>query len=254
MSQITESIFDGETHVVPLAEVMFIQKYKRMTAGHPFPDIEPRIGVFLKSSDSPLPTLHLYGDEMEAFTRDWCRYRYELEKATLAPVIELACEPSTHSLEDDFDHFVAYMGYGDLPPYTLNAIKTGYEHGSARTSPAPWSTHGALDVLAERGRQVEREHCDSARDDQYKNYELVHAAVAYAGWTEAYPLEGHPPPQWPSSWSPKHWKPKDRRRDLVRAAALLIAEIDRIDRSPETKSGNQSPEALPIQDFTGSMG
>ena len=29
------------------------------------------------------------------------------------------------------------------------------------------------------------------------------------------------------------WKPKDRRRDLVRAGALIVAEIERIDRAKE---------------------
>ena len=38
------------------------------------------------------------------------------------------------------------------------------------------------------------------------------------------------PYDWPASWSTDWWKPKTPRRDLVRAAALLIAEIERIDR------------------------
>ena len=33
---------------------------------------------------------------------------------------------------------------------------------------------------------------------------------------------------WP--WDRQWWKPKSRRRNLVRAAALLIAAIERIDR------------------------
>jgi hypothetical protein len=33
---------------------------------------------------------------------------------------------------------------------------------------------------------------------------------------------------WP--WEDKWWKPKDRRRDLVRAGALIVAEIERLDR------------------------
>lgn len=34
---------------------------------------------------------------------------------------------------------------------------------------------------------------------------------------------------WP--WDQSWFKPKDRRRDLVRAGALIVAEIDRLDRS-----------------------
>jgi hypothetical protein len=36
------------------------------------------------------------------------------------------------------------------------------------------------------------------------------------------------PALWP--WGAHWWKPKTGRRDLVRAAALLVAEIERLDR------------------------
>lgn len=44
---------------------------------------------------------------------------------------------------------------------------------------------------------------------------------------------------WGSSW----WKPKDPRRDLVRAGALILAEIERIDRA--------SPPSSPVERRTG---
>jgi len=34
---------------------------------------------------------------------------------------------------------------------------------------------------------------------------------------------------WP--WGKEWWKPSDRRRDLVKAGALIAAEIDRLDRA-----------------------
>lgn len=40
---------------------------------------------------------------------------------------------------------------------------------------------------------------------------------------------------WPLSWAKSWLKPKDRRRDLIRAAALIIAEIERLDRAALTK-------------------
>jgi hypothetical protein len=40
---------------------------------------------------------------------------------------------------------------------------------------------------------------------------------------------------WP--WDRKWWKPKDRRRDLVRAGALILAEIERLDRAAAKTSG-----------------
>lgn len=39
------------------------------------------------------------------------------------------------------------------------------------------------------------------------------------------------PPMWPRAWDLERWKPKDRRRDLIRAAALIVAEIERLDRA-----------------------
>lgn len=41
---------------------------------------------------------------------------------------------------------------------------------------------------------------------------------------------------WP--WDREWWKPKDRRRNLVRAAALLIAEIERLDRAEDKEAAH----------------
>lgn len=83
------------------------------------------------------------------------------------------------------------------------------------------SFRAVFDVTRERMRQVMVEGFTATRDDGYTNNELPRAAVAYAG----YPSDHWPWP-WPLSW----WKPTTRRRDLVKAAALLIAEIERLDR------------------------
>lgn len=108
-------------------------------------------------------------------------------------------------------------------------------------------TKAALDVLGERNRQIEQEHYSIEHDDSYQNNELPRAAASYVnnvvsrGWVfnsaygpKAYQSE-EVPDFWP--WSDEHWKPKNPRRDLVKAAALIIAEIDRMDRS---SAGEQS--------------
>lgn len=88
-----------------------------------------------------------------------------------------------------------------------------------------------VDVLRERKRQIEAEGFDTYHDDEHFGGDLAAAAGCYAIFSgEEYP-PGHPPEYWPSQWALHWWKPKDRRRDLVRAAALLIAEIERLDRS-----------------------
>jgi len=84
------------------------------------------------------------------------------------------------------------------------------------------------DVLAERRRQQDSEGWTEDHDDQHASGEMAAAAGCYALYTEAYPNKGEPPPDWP--WDIKWWRPINYRRDLVRSAALLIAEIERLDR------------------------
>ncbi len=100
------------------------------------------------------------------------------------------------------------------------------------------------DVLAERRRQVEAEGWTPAHDDAHDRQELAAAAACYAHpspsmtkfRTEGYggALHDYPrqvPSDWP--WHPQWWKPTDRRRDLVKAGALVLAEIERLDRAEQ---------------------
>jgi hypothetical protein len=93
----------------------------------------------------------------------------------------------------------------------------------------------AADVISERKRQIEIEKFDTFHDDRHTDGALARAAAAYAlnaGYAR-YNASAGPPSFWPRLWYRSWWKPKDRRRDLVRAAALIIAEIERIDRAAE---------------------
>ncbi|NTH50506.1 hypothetical protein G6L09_05895 [Agrobacterium rhizogenes] len=89
------------------------------------------------------------------------------------------------------------------------------------------------DVMDERQRQIKAEGYTAQHDDQYRNCQLSLAAAAYA-MNEAYPMD-NPPWFWP--WPRHAWKPKNERRDLVRAAALLIARIEQIDRKGAQNHG-----------------
>lgn len=110
-------------------------------------------------------------------------------------------------------------------------------------------TKAAADVLAERKRQINAEGWTAEHDDQHASDDLALAAACYAlpdTHREVFPRkdprevgrsEGESitvyddvlcPHLWP--WHGGWWKPKDRRSDLVRAAALLLAEIERLDR------------------------
>lgn len=92
------------------------------------------------------------------------------------------------------------------------------------------------DVINERKAQVTREgHLATYDDTINRNGELAAAAGAYAfsaclagSGVPANLRDGVVMRHWP--WSAESFKPKSQREDLVRAAALLIAEIERLDR------------------------
>ncbi|HID7917412.1 TPA: hypothetical protein ACXIEW_002590 [Pseudomonas aeruginosa] len=91
---------------------------------------------------------------------------------------------------------------------------------SGKEVPQAW-----LDVQAERRRQITAEGWTPEHDDLYCAAELPRAAAAYI-------LNGandEAPAIWP--FSAKWWKPRDARSNYVRAGALILAEIERLDRA-----------------------
>lgn len=95
----------------------------------------------------------------------------------------------------------------------------------ALTLSAPMTS--VVDVVHERIRQLEQEGCDPRRRP---DGELAQAAACYAlpqglmSWLEKRDIT-----LWP--WAPERRSSTDRRSDLVKAAALILAEIDRLDRA-----------------------
>ena len=94
------------------------------------------------------------------------------------------------------------------------------------------------DIAAERARQIGAYGYTPQHDDRHRKGELGLAAACYAAPSRMFvakPLSGRGyemymayQDAWP--WDSKFWQPKSRREDLVRAAALIVAEIERIDR------------------------
>lgn len=88
---------------------------------------------------------------------------------------------------------------------------------------------GAEMIARERRRQIRELGYEMGDDDDYRSFELGKAALCYlrhAVWGgRAFPR------MWP--WNPKTWKPKTKMLDLVRAGALIAAEIDRLNRRVE---------------------
>lgn len=108
----------------------------------------------------------------------------------------------------------------------------------------------AADVLAERSRQITEERFPAEWDDLYRNKELERAAACFALYGAIpSPLRAHfereglgiaSPDEtaaytifrlWPFKWS--WWKPENPRRALVKAGALILAAIEKIDRGEE---------------------
>ncbi|HUN56449.1 MAG TPA: hypothetical protein VMU29_14945 [Smithella sp.] len=96
-------------------------------------------------------------------------------------------------------------------------------------------------ITKERLRQIKKEKWSSKHDDKHKKQELARAAVAYALPPELRQLmKNGRPTIFP--WSVKWWKlrliinfkthtlQEDRINSLVKAGALIAAEIDRIIR------------------------
>ncbi|HGO9547518.1 TPA: hypothetical protein ACLECF_006455 [Pseudomonas aeruginosa] len=105
----------------------------------------------------------------------------------------------------------------------LRAIHDGLR--SLAAAPGKEVPQAWLDVQAERRRQITAEGWTPDHDDLYCAAELPRAAAAYI-------LSGandEAPAIWP--FSAKWWKPRDARANYMRAGALILAEIERLDRA-----------------------
>lgn len=102
-----------------------------------------------------------------------------------------------------------------------------------RTDQAGQVPQAWLDVQAERRRQVEAEGWTPEHDDEHDNGEMARAAACYALAGSSAPNDGTAALlvslAWP--WDEQWWKPSTARRDLVKACALALAEIERLDRA-----------------------
>lgn len=95
------------------------------------------------------------------------------------------------------------------------------------------------DVLLERARQINGEGFGVARDDAYVSGELAQAAACYAASSHSRDISfmSH---LWP--WASEWWKPGTTREDLLKSGALILAEIERIDRARAAQSTQQRKE------------
>lgn len=111
-------------------------------------------------------------------------------------------------------------------------------------------TTAALDVLAERQRQITAEGWTPEHDAEHDGGELAAAGAAYAlhAADHLHPYSqgdgGNEAPEFwpwhnelagrgegPVKTEPSWWKPGLPRRDLIKAGGLILAEIERLDRA-----------------------
>ncbi|ENF6041717.1 ead/Ea22-like family protein [Citrobacter amalonaticus] len=162
-------------------------------------------------------TMEVHTDELRIMASAVESYTDELIAALEAAekrIAELEAHPylpQPLNIKDEYQNYEYVSGWNDC----RNAANVR-EHTAA-----------IRDVIAERYRQQSVEGWTPEHDDQYMHCEMAVAAACYimadddprAGVPELWP--------WPEEW----WKPTTIRRDLVKAGALILAEIERIDRA-----------------------
>lgn len=87
-----------------------------------------------------------------------------------------------------------------------------------------WFSKAVRDVLDERAKQIKKHSFDADHDDKWAHSELKYAAAVYL---KDDPIFNY----WPWRDFPYKGKKDTERQRLITAAALIIAEIERIDRA-----------------------
>ncbi|EKA44657.1 hypothetical protein PABE177_2360 [Pseudomonas aeruginosa ATCC 700888] len=120
------------------------------------------------------------------------------------------------------------------------ATARSMEAWQTRAAPTGQTPQAWLDVQAERLRQVEDEGWTPEHDDEHADGQMAQAAGCYAlhaggigtDWPDG--RQNGSALFWP--WDKDSWKPTTPRRDLVKACALALAEIERLDRAGISQS------------------
>ena len=111
---------------------------------------------------------------------------------------------------------------------------------SAVQMPRAW-----LDVMGERTRQMAVEGWTPEHDDAHVDGEIAEAAICYILTGIGKDREWACAIWWPEAWSTRWCKTTNARRDLVKAGALILAEIERLDRAALSQNGGAVVEDAP---------
>ena len=122
----------------------------------------------------------------------------------------------------------------------LLTYETKFEDGSVSFYRMSGDQEGSDMIAAERSRHQLEEGFDHEHADKHVFGEIAHAGAAYASTAALQAQYGRVPScfipkTWP--WQRVWWKPaQDPVRNLVRAGALIAAEIDRLMRAKRRSS------------------
>lgn len=144
--------------------------------------------------------------------------------------------PATSS-QGAYDALRNLLDLGKRQAATIDALKKRVGELEAKLEHYYGFSRAIKSVVNERERQVSKEGYSTEQDDTYAFGELSDAGACYA--LMAYQHRASPDRKkfWP--WDITTWKPKKHRRNLVRGAALIIAEIEFFDRNtvePNTRA------------------
>ena len=175
---------------------------------------------------------------LKSLSRDYAEHKGDVALmeapaagAVAGPVLWVSPEQLTGFVDKDVKPFGSY-----IPARKTSAGKFTMPLFAAAPTPAAQAdalTQAARDVLAERQRQICAEGWAPEHDDEHQLGELSQAAACYA--SQAFGQYGISA-FWP--WAAKWWKPsQDPRRNLEKAGALILAEMERIDRTARKQGG-----------------
>lgn len=195
---------------VTLELIAEIERHRQVNAEGCKPDIS-----IISSDNVDQQGLHDYLQRVGEANVNYARHHLDL----------LAQRAERDALLEEALDAAASIGMHDL----VDRINTSLAANTNQILPS----RAVSEVLTERLSQKDVEGYSAERDDQYVNGELATAAAAYAFWAS---LSGllppdrtlDPPCTWP--WEPDHWKPTTQRQMLIKAGALILAELERLER------------------------
>ncbi|WP_241243328.1 hypothetical protein [Pseudomonas aeruginosa] len=193
-------------HSVPVAREQLERLVRILDAHNYAKDAEALMALL---AAAPAQAQHSVPELLE-----WAVGRWHAE-VSLRPLINV----HRRALDDTWRQVIRRLG-GDT------GLLCGPSHDELlAAAPGTEVPQAWLDVQAERRRQITAEGWTPDHDDLYCAAELPRAAAAYI-------LSGandEAPAIWP--FSAKWWKTRDARANYMRAGALILAEIERLDRA-----------------------